>query len=114
MTTNRLLYHFHTRTLTAKSEEIDKFYPDHFILINTDDAKELNIFDGDTVKVTSPRGCVCTKAIITDSIKKGVASMPFHWGDGANVLTDSELLDPKSKIPGLKQTGVRIEKVNSL
>jgi len=110
MTTNRLLYHFHTRTLTAKSEEIDNMHPDHFILISTHDAAKLGIADGDAVKVTSLRGMVQTRAVVNDSIKKGVASMPFHWENGANVLTSAGLLDPVSKIPGLKQTGVRIEK----
>jgi formate dehydrogenase major subunit len=36
--------------------------------------------------------------------------MPFHWGEGANVLTNSQALDPASKIPGLKLSGVKIER----
>ena len=38
--------------------------------------------------------------------------MPFHYSNGANVLTDSENLDPVCMMPGYKQVGVKIEKVS--
>ncbi len=41
-----------------------------------------------------------------------MAWMPFHYAEGANVLTDSENLDPVCMIPGYKQVGIRIEKVS--
>jgi formate dehydrogenase major subunit len=111
LTTNRLLHHYHTRTMTAKSKAIDLYSPDNFVQISPEDAKELNIADGETVKITSMRGSVQTRAVVTDILEKGVAAMPFHWGGGANVLTDSQALDPVRKIPGLKQTGAKIEKI---
>jgi len=110
--TNRILYHYHTRTMTAKSKAVDLQAPGNFIQINPQDAKTLGIADGDIVKVTSPRGSVVAPAAITNAVGKGVAAMPFHWGEGANVLTDAHALDPVSKIPGFKQTGVRIEKIH--
>lgn len=52
------------------------------------------------------------EARIADTLRPGVAWMPFHYAGGANVLSDSEHLDPVSKIPGFKQIGVKIEKVD--
>jgi formate dehydrogenase major subunit len=112
LTTNRLLHQFHTRTMTAKSKAINIQSPDNFIQINLEDAKLLEISDGDTVKVTSKRGSILVTAVLTNEVAKGTAAMPFHWSGGANVLTSAEPLDPTSKIAGLKLTGVRIEKIN--
>ena len=39
--------------------------------------------------------------------------MPFHYAKGANLLTDAHHLDPISKIPGYKQVGVKMEKVDA-
>jgi formate dehydrogenase major subunit len=42
-----------------------------------------------------------------------VVFMPFHFADGpANRLTATNL-DPTAKIPGLKVTAVRVQKVGS-
>jgi formate dehydrogenase major subunit len=110
MTTNRILHHYHTRSMTGKNKVIDEMYSDSFIMINPDDAKGWGVVDDDIVKVSSPRGSIKTRAVVTDEIKKGTACMPFHWPDAANVLTCSEVIDPICKIPGLKLAGVRIEK----
>jgi formate dehydrogenase major subunit len=108
LVTNRLLHHYHTQTMTGKTEAIDIYPTDNFIQISPGDAKDLSITDGETVVVTSKRGSVKARAVVTAAVKKGVAAMPFHWAEGANILTDAATLDPVSKIPGLKLTGVRI------
>jgi formate dehydrogenase major subunit len=110
--TNRILYHYHTRTMSAKSKSINSHVPDNFLQMSIEDAEALGIADGEMVRVSSPRGSILAPAVVTDVVEKGVAVMPFHWAEGANVLTDSERLDPVSKIPGLKLSGVKIEKIN--
>ncbi|MDR2589943.1 MAG: formate dehydrogenase subunit alpha, partial [Oscillospiraceae bacterium] len=111
LTTNRLLYQFHTRTMTAKSKSVNTKSPNNFIQINPENAIELGISDGETVNVSSPRGSITVPAVITNEVAKGVAAMPFHWADGANVLTAAVPLDSVSKIAGLKLTGIKIEKL---
>jgi formate dehydrogenase major subunit len=110
MTTNRLLHHYHTRSMTDKNKAIVELYPDSFIMVHPDDAKGWGINSGDAVKVSSPRGSIKTRAVVTEEVAKGTACMPFHWPDAANVLTCSEVIDPICKIPGLKLAGVKIEK----
>ena len=64
--------------------------------------------DGDEVTVTSPRGETVAYARITDSIKKGVVFMPFHF-PGTNILT-SEVTDPEAKIPEFKVSACKISR----
>jgi formate dehydrogenase major subunit len=110
MTTNRLLHHYHTRSMTDKNKAIVELYPDSFIMVHPDDAKGWGISEGDSVKVSSPRGSIKTRAVVTEEVTKGTACMPFHWPEAANVLTCSDVIDPICKIPGLKLAGVKIEK----
>jgi len=111
LTTNRILHHYHTRTMTGKTKAIKAHAPDGFVKINSRDAKDWGVADGETVRVSSPRGEAKVRAVVTDAVARGTAAMPFHWADGANVLTCAEVLDPISKIPGLKLVGVKIEKI---
>ncbi len=111
LTTGRILYQYHTRTMTDKTEGILELAPGHYIEINPKLAALKGIKSGDSVKVTSRRGEIITKAVLTEGIGEKVCFMPFHWGEGANVLTNGQTLDEHSKIPGLKITGVRIERV---
>ena len=73
---------------------------------------EMGITEGQWVKVSSKRGSVYAEARIVDTLQPGVAWMPFHYAEGANVLSDAHHLDPVSKIPGYKQIGIKIEKVD--
>ncbi len=111
MMTGRMLYHFHTGTMTRNSEPIDKHEPDAYLEINKKDAKKLRIKEGDRVRVTSRRGEVETNVRIGDRVQPGQIFMPFHYAESpANRLTNP-VLDKDAKIPELKVTAVKIEKV---
>ena len=112
MTTGRMLYQYHTRTMTGKSDGINQMAPELYAEINPGLAEEKGIIDGEMVKVTSRRGSVTMKAKITDRVNKEVVFVPFHWDNGANMLTNADVLDKYCKIPGLKVTGVNIEKAD--
>ncbi len=102
LTTGRLLYQFHTGTMTRKSSAINQVSPTGFVEIHTDDAKRLGIGDGETVEVATIRGKVTTLAKVTGKIGKGWLFMPFHFCEGpANMLT-IDALDPLAKIPEYK------------
>lgn len=112
LTTGRILHHYHTRSMTGRVEGIDELYPESFIEIHPEDAAKLGIKEGEMVKVTSRRGAIETKTLITDRVALGLVFMPFHFAVGAaNRLTSSTHLDPIAKIPELKVSAVRIEKI---
>ncbi|ABR50179.1 molybdopterin oxidoreductase [Alkaliphilus metalliredigens QYMF] len=112
LTTGRILYQYHTRTMTGKTEGINQMAPESYIEMHPNLAVSLGITNGETVKVKSPRGEVRTKAKVTKIVDENVVFMPFHYFEGAaNVLTNGTDLDKYCKIPGLKVTGVKVVKI---
>jgi len=111
LSTGRSLYHFHTGTMTRKVAGLNIIEPEAAVLINPEDASRLGINQGDRVRISSRRGEVIVKAEVTDSFAPGVVFMTFHFAESAaNVLTNPKL-DPVSKIPELKVSAVRVEKL---
>jgi ferredoxin-nitrate reductase len=118
VTTGRVAYHFHTRTKTAKSPELNAAAPDAFVQLSADDASHYGISDGDMVEVASRRGQVIAPARVGD-ILPGHLFIPFHYGywDGeerpraANELTLTSW-DPVSKQPHFKYGAAKIRRLS--
>ncbi len=110
LTTGRVLYHFHTSTMTGRTKIKDLFYSENLLEMNDEDAKELGIKDGDEVKLISKNGEVKVKVSTTSRISRGVVFLPFHFMEGSCNWLMGRYLDPVSKIPELKVCPVRIEK----
>jgi formate dehydrogenase alpha subunit len=110
LTTGRVHQHYHTGTMSRKGSALNRLYPEALAEINVEDAKALNLVDGDYVNITSRRGSLRVKASVGDVTDRGVAFVPFHFYEAAvNHLTIGAL-DPISKIPEYKICAVRIEK----
>jgi ferredoxin-nitrate reductase len=111
----RQVYHWHTRTKTAKAPLLAEGAPGVFIAMNKADARRYRIADGDIVKVVSRRGCVEGPARVGEVVPRGVVFVPFHYGvlsknEAANNLM-AKLHDPVSKQPVQKSAAVRIERL---
>ena len=110
LTTGRVLYQFHTGTMTMKSDGLNELAPEGFVEISAQDAEAYSIEDGDPLKVSSRRGEIEAKARLSEKAVKGTIFIPFHYaGAAANKLTNTAL-DPTAKIPEFKVCAVRIEK----
>ena len=110
LTTGRILYHYHTGTMTRRSEGLSWREPNGYAEINADDAEAASINDGDQVVIHSRRGKVNTEARIGQRVPPGVIFLAFHWKEGpANRLTQDHILDPLAKIPEYKVSAVRLE-----
>lgn len=111
--TGRMLYHYHTGTMTRRSKALNEHRPDAYVEINSEDAKRLGIRDNDRVKVISRRGGVETYAMVGERVMPGQLFMPFHYAESpANRLTNAKALDPVAKIPEYKVSAVKLEKLN--
>ncbi len=110
LTTGRLLFHWHTGTMTRRSETLTNQVNEAVVEINTNDALRLNISNGEMVKVRSRRGEITLNANVTDRIREGVVFIPFHYVEAAANKLTSKALDPKAKIPELKVCAVDITK----
>jgi anaerobic selenocysteine-containing dehydrogenase len=123
LTTGRVVYHFHTRTKTGRTRELQDAAPDVWVELHAADAEAAGIADGEAVLVESRRGRLLAPARV-GVVRRGVVFVPFHYGywdlgapapDGrpraANELTRTTW-DPVSKQPLFKVAAVRISRAD--
>ena len=109
LTTGRVLYHYHTGTMTRRSKGAMERYPESLIEINPMDAEKYGIEDGKNVKVTSRRGSVEGKAQVTKRSPEGTIFMNFHFHEVRTNILTNPVLDPIAKIPEYKVCAVKIQ-----
>jgi formate dehydrogenase alpha subunit len=109
LSTGRVLYHYHTGTMTRVSKGLSERYSESLVEINPEDASRLGIDDGRTVRLTSRRGSVRAKAKVTGRSPVGTVFMNFHFREAAVNLLTNPALDPIGKIPEYKVCAVRVE-----
>ena len=111
LTTGRMMFHFHTGSMTRRSEKLHQEVPEGYVEISPEDANHLGLVKSERVRVVSRRGQIETRAWITRRVPPGVVFIPFHFAEAAaNVLTNPAL-DPVAKIPEYKVGAVRVEKI---
>ncbi|MEA1964641.1 MAG: formate dehydrogenase subunit alpha, partial [Candidatus Aerophobetes bacterium] len=111
LSTGRMLYHFHTGSLSRRSKPLDGIVPEGFLEINPRDAEKLKVKDRDWVKVSSRRGKIEVKVKVTERVDRGVVFMSFHFAESAANLLTNDALDPVAKIPEYKVSAVKIERI---
>jgi formate dehydrogenase alpha subunit len=110
LTTGRVLYQYHTGTMTRRCEGLDWREPRGYVEISAADAAAAGVRDGGPVVVRSRRGQVRTQARVSRRVPPGVVFLAFHWKEApANLLTHDFALDPLAKIPEYKVCAVRLE-----
>jgi len=104
--TGRVLEHYHTGTMTRKSEGLNRIVPECFVEVNPRDAARLGLAAGQRVRVASRRGEITVRAEITERVAEGHVFIPFHFAEAAaNVLTNAAC-DPQARIPEFKVCAV--------
>ena len=110
LSTGRILQHFHTGTMSRRSDVLDQLVPIGTIEINPDDAAAMGVADGEKVSVASRRGRIEIAASLSGRVSAGTVFLAFHYREApANRLTIAAL-DPIAKIPEFKVCAVRIAK----
>ncbi len=108
-TTGRSAFHWHSGTMTRRTDLLDQEVPECYVEINPADADRLGIRKTSMVRLTSRRGTIEAQAWITKRVPAGVVFAPFHFAEAAaNALTNPSF-DPKSGIPDYKVCAVRLE-----
>ena len=110
-TTGRVLYQYHTGSMTRRSAGLEAICPEPMVEINGADASRLGIAGGSLVKVASRRGEIQAKALVSDKTEPGVVFMPWHFAEAAANKLTIAALDPIGKIPEYKVCAVRVEAV---
>ena len=110
LTTGRLLYHYHTGTMSRKAKGLVEKAPECQVEISDLDAGKYGIAAGDRVRVKTRRGEITAKAQISPKAVPGTVFVPFHYAEAAANRLTNAALDPVSKIPEYKVCAVQIEK----
>ena len=112
LSTVREVGHYSVRTMTGNCRTLSQLEDEPgYLQINYKDAQKLGIIDNEIIKVSSRRGSVLTRALVTDRVQQGATYMTYQWWVGAcNELTISSL-DPISKTPEYKYCAIKIEKI---
>jgi formate dehydrogenase alpha subunit len=111
LSTGRVLYQYHTGTMSRRSVGLNERYPQCLVEINGEDATRMGIKDGDHVRVASRRGAIEAKVVVGDVTQPGMVFIPFHFNEAAANRLTIAALDPVAKIPEYKVCAVKLEKV---
>lgn len=110
LNSGRILYHYHTATMSRKNKSLTDFINESYVLMNPGDVIKFGFMDGKKVKVTSKQGELETTLQASDHVAEGELFMPWHFSESlVNKLTRSDL-DPFSKIAAFKLTACKVEK----
>jgi len=110
LTTGRVLYHYHTGTMTRRTEGLNERAPESFVELSAEDAKKFGIEDKSMISVASRRGEITVRVNVSEKVESGTVFIPFHYAEAAaNKLTNAAL-DPVSNIPEYKVCAVKLSK----
>ena len=108
LTTGRMLYHYNI--MTRLSQNLEWLRPHELAEVNPADAERLGVADGEMVRVTSRRGSITTRIIITERVPVGTMFMTFHFKESpVNELTNAAG-DPVTMTAEFKVCAVRMDK----
>lgn len=124
--TGRTIYHFHSRTKTARVPQLRAAAPEVWVECSAPDAQRLGLTEGDLTEISTTRGSIQAR-VRFGGIREGVLFVPFHYGyfdtptrfepgqragRAANELTPTEW-DPVSKQPLFKTAAASLTRIGA-
>ncbi len=106
--TGRQLEHWHTGSMTRRSEVLHAVEPMPTVSMCGADLQALGVQAGDVVTVASRRGEVCLRVRLDEGTPLGAVFIPFAYQEAAANLLTNPALDPFGKIPELKYCAVSV------
>ena len=108
--TGRQLEHWHTGSMTRRSEVLDAIEPMATASMCGSDMADLGLQPGDVITVASRRGQVAIHVRRDDGTPHGAIFIPFAYYEAAANLMTHAALDPFGKIPEFKYCAVAIRR----
>ncbi|ABI46326.1 molybdopterin oxidoreductase family protein [Synechococcus sp. CC9311] len=111
LTIGRYLGQWHTMTRTAKVKRLTTMHPEPLLEIHPKDADQFAVQHGELAAISSRRGQLTARVLVTDKIRKGTVFLPMHWGFTQTHACEVNALMhdhacPISKQPELKASAV--------
>ena len=111
LTTGRYYHHYHTGTMTRRSQGLDMLCPEAFVEVNRQDARRLSLNHGERVRLRSRRGQIEIRVQETERCPPGLLFVPFHFRESMINLLTNPALDPVAKTPEFKVCAVAVERL---
>ena len=106
--TGRQLEHWHTGSMTRRSEVLDAIEPIATASMCSAELRALGLVAGDVITVRSRRGELVLHVRLDDGTPMGAVFMPFAYAEAAANLLTNAALDPFGKIPEFKYCAVAV------
>ena len=107
--TGRQLEHWHTGSMTRRTEVLDAIEPVPVVYVNQQDLSDIGIEAGSEIVARSRRGELRAYARADSALKRGEVFIPFCYHEAAANLLTNEALDPFGKIPEFKYCAIKLE-----
>src|ERR1700686_3139478 len=109
LSTGRVLEHWHTGSMTRRSQVLDQIEPEAVAFMSPKDMRRMKVWPGDLVRLETRRGAVEIKVRSDRDVPENMVFMPFCYAEAAANLLTNPALDPFGKIPEFKFCAVRAE-----
>ncbi len=108
LSTGRVLEHWHTGSMTRRSDVLDAIEPEAVAFMSPKDLWRLQLTLGDRIRLETRRGVVEVKVRSDRDVPAGMVFMPFCYAEAAANLLTNPALDPIGKIPEFKFCAARV------
>ncbi len=106
--TGRQLEHWHTGSMTRRTNILDALEPVPVVSVNPADLVSLGLEAGGEINVASRRGRITAFARSDTGVNPGEIFIPFCYHEAAANLLTTDALDPFGKIPEFKFCAVNL------
>ncbi|MHB1679141.1 MAG: formate dehydrogenase subunit delta [bacterium] len=113
LTTVRNLFQYNCSNNTRRTGN-NIWYDEDYLEINEEDAKKLNINNGDIVLIESKKGKITLTAKISGRVMKGIVATTFHFPEFKTNILTSDYSDWSTETPEYKVTAVNIKKIEKV
>lgn len=106
--TGRMLEHWHTGSMTRRSNVLDALEPEAVATVNPITLDEMGVKPGELITLSTRRGSVSVIARADMGVPTGAVFMAFCYYEAAVNKLSNPALDPAAKIPEFKYCAVKI------
>ena len=106
--TGRMLEHWHTGSMTRRSNVLDALEPEAVATMNPISLKEAGIKAGEMMTLSTRRGEISMIARADEAVPTGAVFMAFCYYESAVNRLSNAALDPAAKIPEFKYCAVKV------
>jgi formate dehydrogenase major subunit len=108
LTTGRQLEHWHTGSMTRRSQVLDDLEPEAVASVSPGELVRLGISAGESITITTRRGAITLKVRVDPLMTEGMVFVPFCYVEAAANILTNPALDPYGKIPEFKYAACRL------